>query len=1147
MADIADQVEEILTNLSSDDRAVKSFAYSNLIHFHQLSTTEAFDIRVLTERSHRLLTRILSDISDDDEEIAVGALKCLGFIIYHPCLVASIQDDIASSVVESLARLVMKTKMKAVCNLGVWCISIQQFSASFLDCHFHSLLWAIIHAIDNPIGSLSTTFEAIQALIKLATQVGEKMRDSANLWAPPIYRRLMSSDKRERDMSERFLLKIRSIVIPPPPNLSKALVMDIKQKLLPRMKEMLPDHGLRVHMISAWGWLIRLLGSHALKNRHLVNEMLKIPEKTFSDLDPQIQIATLVAWEGLIDALIHLPTEGQGLTTTEEHHIQQVGVVSSDISKGHTNGNQEDRFSKSMKLIMTPLVGIISSKCDVSVLSSCLSTWCYFLHRLDLSVNSSSVLKTVLEPILEVVFQKGPHGIGIWFWNSCLDLLDEYISAKCREADSDVKKKHSFQSPSIANLLDCPSADACLWMKYPIKWLPWDLNMLNFHLKMIHVVIREASGTTVTCDNVSLAYHATLKIFRSVLKGVQIELKRSSITYNEIMLGIGEIVSFTKEVCEELISKDVGFNDWLNICLELVEAVEEEVEPSVLGSPLYRVALDLKYINELQLINDIKYANLEGIRSIAYMDMVSPMVYLTILHLCLVDQSVLNASNVEMILNKVQKQLNFIWSSYDPLENLHAIVSFLYRHRGYIWLKLWILIAKDLKRRIDNVKGDSVLKVESSCNAYVTISWFLSSPFDLCSPPLKMLTPVKSNFSSKSCQIPSSRELVHVIEVWKLLYSSMNCSLQSEYSIMNGMEDLCAMLSRVFDRHTSIHEGGLHIYSEGQDQYLTFPLFGEATICVLKQMLRSDKVDSRSSGNNGQEDRHYDRNSCIKTCFKFISSFLRLSWTIAETNSLAYLSDTGRVFSELVSFVCHLHLKQEILLVIEGMSDTLVKWLSSEKASEAPIIAEISRFWTETLNCLQRTQPPIAFDSSFLEIHATLLMATLDHPKPSISEPTIVFWNSTYGNQVKLDYPQSLRPVLDKLSRRGKIDLYKKSPLLLNNCPRAGKAVGVQQRYRVAITQKTSSKRVEFMEHTGNGSNPCDYPSWSLKKKKLELTEHQKEVRRAQQGRERDCNGHGPGVRTYTNADFSQGNEDSQESQELRNPESILEMLRRAR
>lgn len=68
----------------------------------------------------------------------------------------------------------------------------------------------------------------------------------------------------------------------------------MKKKLLPEMKEVVQDHERKVSTIQAWGWYIRLLGSHALKNRQLVNDMLKIPERTFSDSDPQVQIASQV-------------------------------------------------------------------------------------------------------------------------------------------------------------------------------------------------------------------------------------------------------------------------------------------------------------------------------------------------------------------------------------------------------------------------------------------------------------------------------------------------------------------------------------------------------------------------------------------------------------------------------------------------------------------------------------------------------------------------------------------------------------------------------------------------------------------------------------------------------------------------------------
>lgn len=99
--------------------------------------------------------------------------------------------DDANLVLDSLAKLITTTKLKvssilfsfvlflsrmcyiytnfllilllqSACNLGVWCLSVQQLAASFLVTHFHSLLRAIVHALDNPMGSLSTTFEATQ-------------------------------------------------------------------------------------------------------------------------------------------------------------------------------------------------------------------------------------------------------------------------------------------------------------------------------------------------------------------------------------------------------------------------------------------------------------------------------------------------------------------------------------------------------------------------------------------------------------------------------------------------------------------------------------------------------------------------------------------------------------------------------------------------------------------------------------------------------------------------------------------------------------------------------------------------------------------------------------------------------------------------
>ncbi|KAL6548573.1 hypothetical protein OROGR_008994 [Orobanche gracilis] len=112
------------------------------------------------------------------------------------------------------------------------------------------------------------------------------------------------------------------------------------------------------------------------------------------------------------------------------------------------------------------------------------------------------------------------------------------------------------------------------------------------------------------------------------------------------------------------------------------------------------------------------------------------------------------------------------------------------------------------------------------------------------------------------------------------------------------------------------------------------------------------------------------------------------------------------------------------------------------------------------------------------------------------------------------------------LSRKGKIKI----------CSRTDQQIDSRlQRYKVTSSiLRKCSKRVEIMGIPFNGPEEFDEKTYlGAKRRRSELTEHQKEVRRAQQGRARDCSGHGPGIRTYTSVDFSQGNEESQDSLDM--------------
>lgn len=88
---------------------------------------------------------------------------------------------------------------------------------------------------------------------------------------------------------------------------------DMKESLLIGLDKLL-NLGMKVQAIAAWGWFIRILGSHSMRNRNLVNNMLKIPERTFSDHNPQVQIASQVTGLNCIfyDMLLEVKREKKG-------------------------------------------------------------------------------------------------------------------------------------------------------------------------------------------------------------------------------------------------------------------------------------------------------------------------------------------------------------------------------------------------------------------------------------------------------------------------------------------------------------------------------------------------------------------------------------------------------------------------------------------------------------------------------------------------------------------------------------------------------------------------------------------------------------------------------------------------------------------
>ncbi|KAK8953747.1 hypothetical protein KSP40_PGU019319 [Platanthera guangdongensis] len=211
--------------------------------------------------------------------------------------------------------------------------------------------------------------------------------------------------------------------------------------------------------------------------------MLKFPELMFTDVEPQVQIASLVTWEHLVDAFLP-PEINEVPEVANEEKISDCSIISERV---------DDELLKDLlrriKVLMVPLQGIISSKCDISVHMACLNTWHYLLHKLDHLVNHPLVLLTTFRPFLEVIFWSSPDNENFCLWKPCLNLFEQYISGTVKSKEMDLVSTSC--ACDVANEkgipISCISSGSR--MHYCIKWLPCKVCDIDFPLMVIKAIV----------------------------------------------------------------------------------------------------------------------------------------------------------------------------------------------------------------------------------------------------------------------------------------------------------------------------------------------------------------------------------------------------------------------------------------------------------------------------------------------------------------------------------------------------------------------------------------------------------------------------------------------------------------------------------
>ncbi|XP_062228210.1 uncharacterized protein LOC133926335 [Phragmites australis] len=983
---VARQVEEIAAD---PDRAS---AYARLLHLQRgCADDPSAAADLAAESPSTLLPRLLRDAAEHDEAVAASSLKCLGFALYHPVLVSTISAQMSQLILDTLVQLIMNTRMKSACNLGVWCISVQQLEPLIIEDQAEPVLTAIVHALDNPFGSLSTTFEAAQAIIKLAGQSPNRMRDLSSLWVPPIYRRLLSADKPERDMAERCLIKVSGVILPPQPLLSKVVASDLKQKLLSRMMNMLDDHSKKVQAVKSWGWIISLLGSCAVSNTPLLNKLLKVPEQMFIDLDPQVQIATVASWRNLVDAFF--PSQA-----TET-------VVSPFVLREHASAQV-----KRIRLLMVPLCRVMSRSHNIVLCSSCLSTWHYLLHKLGDLINHLPILEAAFGPILKIVFSFGINDMNKPLWSFCINLFHDFISLKIRH-------RENFCTPVDRNLL----AQSCMHLKalldvQHIKWLPWDISCFHFHLEILGTILNPELFQDMIPEMMVIVMDSATRIFRFLLQGVIIELKAQH-AYEQVSKCITNMCKFVKKFFLDHVGKHNGNKSalLLQFGLRFVKVIVEGLDHSLLASEKFKICLDIEHTKEKYAECSTK-VSYPGIRPLPYKEMVSPAVYMTALSLSMVAQFTGELSHGDA------EQLASILSSSDILENFSAAVSFMYMqircpifNRPKIkWLMLWNKIAKHFNKQIT-----CCLKISPRSSRCIMLYQFLCYPFfALLYPGGTPILPNAENRPETYAPITQDLEVELASEVYRSLSTNSICGSKAASEVF--LEGFYEYFVSIIDENMSLFQDNLEHCSEKFQNTAILSALGEVVIGLLQ----NDRILNYC--NQGFNETNEYSTGCRQpnlflSCLKIVDRVMKLSSFGFKANPTGPHQVINRVFSSLSTFVGHLESKKDIILLFEIIGDQLTEWLSLSgtfycEMQKGETIDQLEKLWVKTVECLKMSQ--LISDGSFLP-HQQLLEVALNHPHHPILAATASVWRpATYGNS-SLQHPGCLASKLDELLMSG--------------------------------------------------------------------------------------------------------------------------------
>eukprot|EP00727_Mastigamoeba_balamuthi_P012850 m51a1_g8188 hypothetical protein (1250) ;mRNA; r:162535-166832 len=313
------------------------------------------------------------------EDLRQAALRVLGYACHNPSIACALPASVASAIAPALHTAIDTARSKSTCNMAVWVVSVQNLPPATLTAS-HDVSTSVAKVLAEPrFASPTLEAEALTALSRLLTGTGSPAvspEDTADVWAPVLYRRLVGDNAKVRDRAAVVVGQLlESWSGRAPRKLAQMLHAELADapELLRRLDALLGDAATAVEGLRAWGLLLGLLGPELLRGG-LINKLLSRIERPLVSPDTPVRVAAFEAWEFLVN------------------------VFASDKATFLSH--------KRISLLLKPLTVCMESPgADVEVLLRCAATW----RAIANSVPEESALQgfgVVVRPALQILLSR---------------------------------------------------------------------------------------------------------------------------------------------------------------------------------------------------------------------------------------------------------------------------------------------------------------------------------------------------------------------------------------------------------------------------------------------------------------------------------------------------------------------------------------------------------------------------------------------------------------------------------------------------------------------------------------------------------------------------------------------------------------------